>query len=506
MLLPSVASGVRWTFWLAVLAVPFSYATTLLLARLGPDVLGVYGVLGVYASAVGSFFYIGGNAVTIRYVSELKDGKRLSFLVSYLAALLVALAPWLIAATMWPRSLSYVFGEVGDTRFQLLVVWLSPVYVLLLLVQSALKGTLDMAWAQGLSRAIPIGSFLVYALLVTISPMTLVVHHTPLIWGVFLSLAAAAAVAGICRLLMSLSLAGESLRDVRVFLPDGFWKYTAGVQGSSVLGFFSINLDSLMILHAGGVAVLGRYVAVMTIALAIPLLSGFLLESLVPILMTALGQKKPQSAREITELFGRMIFPIVLGVAAFEIFLGRPLANLLGTQYTDISGFIQLVAPFAAVQALSAYLGTLLVVTGSPHYEALGRTLRIAVFAISFQFLWVPYQLLGSVLAWAIAEMSYHGVALYLVKRNVGYQFSLSRTYAAFIVVLALCAGSMAAVLHSAPLPLLLASWLGSLTLFARLAGYTLREIQDIGTFIAPSLHRSDTHCGAPDAEGHPGR
>src|SRR4029434_8532573 len=102
------------------------------------------------------------------------------------------------------------------------------------------------------------------------------------------------------------------------------------VQASSLLGFFSINLDSLLILHAGGVAVLGRYVAVMMIALAIPLLSGFLIESFVPILMNALPGKTAQSRRDITEIYSRMIYPTVLAVACLEMGLAGPLVGLFG--------------------------------------------------------------------------------------------------------------------------------------------------------------------------------
>jgi O-antigen/teichoic acid export membrane protein len=503
-LLPHVASGVRWTFWLAVVAVPFSYATTFLLARAGPEVLGAYGVLGVYASVVACFFYVGGNAVTIKYVSELQGSRRLSFLTSYVAVLSVALVPWLIAATLWPRGLHYIFGDIGDTRFQLLVVCLSPVYLFLLFLVSTLKGILDMAWAQALSRAIPIGSCVIYVLLFTISPSTLVAHHIQLIWGVFLTLALLAALVGFCRF-VSRDITSGSVKDLRFFLPAGFWKYTAGVQGSSLLGFFSINLDALLILHAGGVAVLGRYVAIMTIALAVPLLSGFLLESFVPILMSALAQKNAQSAGEITTLFARIIFPTALAVATLQMALAGPIATILGAYYTDLKGVIQLLAPFAAIQALSAYLGTILVVTGSPHREAFVKAFRIIVFAITFQFLWIPYQLLGAIFAWVIAEISYHGVVLYLVKRHAGYQLSLSRTYRAFIIALALSAGATT-VLESAPVLVLFAFWLAVLTLFACLARYTFREIKALVGLMAPRLSQPHPRSLALSHEGDAGR
>jgi len=54
-----IVSGMRWTLWLSVLSVPFSYGTTILLARSGPQVLGTYGLLMVYIGLVASLFYLG---------------------------------------------------------------------------------------------------------------------------------------------------------------------------------------------------------------------------------------------------------------------------------------------------------------------------------------------------------------------------------------------------------------------------------------------------------------
>jgi O-antigen/teichoic acid export membrane protein len=484
MLLPDVAVAVRWTFWLGALAVPFSYGTTFLLARAGPEVLGTYGILGVYASVVASVFYVGGSAVTIKYVSELGGSKRLSFLVSYFGVLCLAITPWLTGGTLWPEALYYLFGNVGDSRFQLLVVWLSPVYILLLLVISALKGMLDMAWAQALSRAIPIGSCLVYTLLFTVSPSTLIEHHTSIIWGVFLGLVLLTAIAGLYRF-MSSYIARESLKDLRIFLPPRFWKYTAGVQGSSLLAFFSINLDSLLILHAGGVAVLGRYLAIMTIALAVSLLSGFLIESFVPILMNALARHHAQQARNITELYARMIFPTTLAVAGLEVVFAGPIIGLFGTSYADLTGPLLVLVPFVAVQALSSFFGAILVITGLAHYEAAVKALRIAIFILSFQFLWARHELFGAIAAWSVSEVCYHCVVLYLLNRKARHAFTISSTYVAFMVVLGF-SSALTGLSQGASTIAFAAIWVGSLVVFLRLAKYSRSEIRALFRIVAP--------------------
>src|SRR5439155_20796329 len=149
----------RWTLWLAVAGIPFSYGTSALFARVGPEAIGTYGLLGVYISVVATFFYAGGNAVTVRYVAEFDGVRRLSFLLSYFAVVSVFILPWLALALAWPMGLRYLFGEVGGARFQQVIVWLAPLYLLFLLVQSALRGMLEMALAQLLMRAVSVVAF-----------------------------------------------------------------------------------------------------------------------------------------------------------------------------------------------------------------------------------------------------------------------------------------------------------------------------------------------------------
>src|SRR5437879_4141786 len=98
-----IISGMRWTLWLSVLSAPFGYATTILLARTGPEVIGPYGLLIVYIGMVSTLFYLGGDAVVIKFMPELEPEKRFAFLISYFSVIMAALVPWLAAAALWPE-------------------------------------------------------------------------------------------------------------------------------------------------------------------------------------------------------------------------------------------------------------------------------------------------------------------------------------------------------------------------------------------------------------------
>src|SRR5260370_32168986 len=161
-----LVSGMRWTLWLSVGAIPFSYGTSILPARAGTEVIGTYGLLSLYIAVVSTLLYLGGDSVVIRFLPLVEATKRPAFLISYFLVVIAALAPWLAVATLWPRSLHYIFGEGGGRSFQLLILYLSPIYILFSLVVAALKAALAVDWAQSLFRGLTIASFVCYAVLV----------------------------------------------------------------------------------------------------------------------------------------------------------------------------------------------------------------------------------------------------------------------------------------------------------------------------------------------------
>src|SRR5579872_5198856 len=94
--------GMRWTVWLSALAAPFSAGTNLLLARVGPDTIGVYGVLTVWIGLIASIFYFGGDPVVIRFVPECQPRERGRFLLTYLLLIFASLFGWLLIADLFP--------------------------------------------------------------------------------------------------------------------------------------------------------------------------------------------------------------------------------------------------------------------------------------------------------------------------------------------------------------------------------------------------------------------
>ena len=191
-----VMAGMRWTFWLSVLAVPFSYGTSILLARAGPEVIGTYGLLMVYIGAVANLLYFGGDPVVIKFVPELPRDKRASFLASYLVILTVLVVPWLVLASVWPRGLHYLFGDQSGRAFQVLILYLSPLYIFYSLVIAAHKAVLDMRAAQLMTRVVTFGSFAAYAGLFFAARQVLSAYYAEWIWGIYLGIILLATMTG----------------------------------------------------------------------------------------------------------------------------------------------------------------------------------------------------------------------------------------------------------------------------------------------------------------------
>ncbi len=479
-----IVSGLRWTAWLSLLSAPLGFGTSILLARVSPEAIGTYGVLLMYVDLIAVFFYLGGNAVAIRFLPSLGPEERLSFLASYFLLISGVATLWLGAAALWPDKLRYLFGQSTGAPFQWLLLSAWPVLILFSLVPAALKGMMELRCAQALSRTVTIGSFAVYGLLFVAAPGFLTAHYGRLIWAVYLSLAGIASAIGL-RVLLRLNDWRGPARRLRFFLPPGFWRYTLGLQAGSILGFVSTRLDYLFLLNAGGLAVLGQYVALITLVSVIPILIGFLLDSLLPALTRTLADPDTRCSRQVTETYLRLIFPVALGMGCFLLFFAEPLVRLLGPRYRHLGLLIQFAAPFAALQAINGLTGTILSATGRSQADATIKAIRIVVFVSCFWPLWSRAGLLGAVQAWALGELTYQCLSLFLVCRKKVFPFSLFNTYAPFALVLA--AATAAAWKMRQVWVASAGLWLVFLLAFLVLAGYTGREVRRLGRLILPA-------------------
>ncbi|MFZ0211479.1 MAG: lipopolysaccharide biosynthesis protein [Candidatus Acidiferrales bacterium] len=480
----SIVSGMRWTFWLSALSVPFSFGTSIILARIAPEVIGTFGLLQIYIGVVSVFFFVGGNAVLIKFIPELDTNGRISFFASYFALNCIALVPWLVAATLWPGGLRYLFGEGHTGPFWIFLLYLSPIYILYSASLAALKGMLELKWAQGLDRIVTIGSFMIYVILFVAARSLLAKHYTAVIWGAYLSLVLVVAYSAIRRFLRLNP--GFVRSRLHFLLPGGFWRYTLSLQGGSILNFFSGRLDYLLLLYFGGLALLGKYVALMSLLLPVSRVVTFFLDSLLPSLTNTLAHRDLKSSEELTEICIRIVVPASLIMAGLLVFFAHPIVLLLGRQYLGLEQLLWIAAPFAVVQGVGWITGSILSAIGRPDCDAISRALRIALFLILFFPLWHAYQLMGVVITWGACEVFYHAINLCFVIAKTPFRYHYLKTYWPSIVVLLGLPVLASRMTAASSLPILFGVFLVLVFVYLILARYSVREIRMLSHFILP--------------------
>jgi O-antigen/teichoic acid export membrane protein len=479
-----IISGMRWTLWLSVLAAPFGYGTSILLARAGPEVIGTYGLLMVYIGVVSSLFYVGGDPVVIKFVPELEADKRLPFLLSYFLVITVVLVPWLAAATIWSDKLHYLFGDHGGASFQLLVLYLSPIYILFSLVVAALKAMLEIQWAQTLLRILTVGSFLLYGAVFLGNRSMLASHYTGLVWGIYLGLSTLAFALGLRRLLR---LTGSrcNWRPLRFFLPRGFWSYTLSTEQLSALGFFIQRLDLILVLNFGGLASLGKYVAILTFAEIIRVASRLFLDTLLPSLTNLLASRNVAAASQVFSMNLRVLLAVSLAATCGLMFLIGPVLTLIGPKYAPDGILFVLMVLFVGLATPGGLGGTLLSSVGKQQRAVWVSLGQLALFTVLFLSLWPRWQLLGVVVAYGVSLLLSNLVLLVVAKLSVPIEFSVAGDYAKFVLVLA---GAGILALRLVPMPLGLAplAWVTAMGLFFLLAHYRYAECRELARCFVP--------------------
>lgn len=467
-----ILSGMRWTVWLAVLALPFSYATTALLARISPEAIGTYGLLTVYIGVVTAFLYLGGNSVVIRFIPELKRGDRFSFLSSYLLVIAIALIPWLLLASFWPTKLHYLFGPQDNASFYLLLLWLSPLCIIFCVIVSSLKGMLEIQWAQMLMRLLTFGSFFFYALLYFGARAFLTAHYSGVIWGLYLGLVAVGALIGLWRLVRLNRWSRSDLRP-RFFLPIGFWRYALATQQVGLVSFFSERIDYLLMLNFGGLQLLGKYVAVANLSMLIPVVNTFFLDTLLPSLTNLVAARNYKGAAEVFAMHMRILFVVNTVTTTGIILLAGLLTTLLGDKYVSLRIPIVIMTLLLGLAGPGSVGDTLLTSLGKQQREVWVRLAEIGAFVGLFVTLWPHLQLLGAVLAYGLSILISNAILLLIAGFKNPIPFSVRADYAKFAIV-ALTTAALA--LRPLPIAFAVFVWPGAILLFLIAARYRIPE------------------------------
>lgn len=483
-----IRSGMRWTVWLSVLAIPFSYGSSVLLARTSPETIGTYGLLTVYIGLVSSVLYLGGDAVAFKFLPELDPSRRSSFVFSYFFVICASLVPYLVLAVLFPRTLHYLFGRGADEGFLLLVLCLAPLPILFSLVRAVMKADLDFKRPQLLARMVTIGSFIAYAMLFLFERHWLASHPVEIIWSIYLALTTLGIAAGLYWL-----RTGSFLRDPRkaarprFWLPRGFWSYALGTEQISLVGFFLQRLDYILVLNFGGLKLLGEYVAITTLALSIPLVTGFFYDTLLPSLTNLLAAGDPRAAGEVFRAHMRLFLVVIAVGSCGLIFLASPLLAIFGPAYRTLTLPVVALSTLVGLACPGATGGTLLSAIGKPQRAVWVNLFQVAAFVGLFLLLWPRLALLGAALALGISMLAGNLLLFAVGRASASFAGGVARDYARFALVVG-AAGLAAWRWTGLSLPVDLLAWALSLILLLVVGNYRWTECHNLWCWVVPSF------------------
>jgi len=483
----------RWTVWLSAIAVPFSVAINLLLARVGPVTLGVYGLLSIYIALTSSFLYFGGDTVVMRFIPEYSREDCASFLVSYLIVILAVVSGWLVFAWFCPAAMRLAFGESRGGRFNLLLLCLSIVPIAFAMVVASLKGMLEVQASQLLTKLLTFGSLVAFAAIFACDRSLLIYYPTTVIFSVYLGFSAVLGVIGAIKVVRLCRTP-----RLRWCLPAGFWRYAFSTQQVSVTAFLAHKLDYVLIVNFGGLKLLGEYVGVITVAAMVPMVSGFFMDTLLPALTNTVAARNYAGAAQVFMVHMRILFLVVTATSCAVMLLAVPATMVMGANYASLAGLIIFMAAAFGIASPGAFGGTLLASIGRQQLAAWVRIFNLVLFICLFFLLWRRWHLTGAVVSYGVALIISNVILMATALNTARFASPISGLWLKSAAVQT--AVSFVA-LRWMPLGMTSASviWMSAMAVFLWLARYDASECRDLVRTFLPSSRRA-----APDDSNAP--
>jgi O-antigen/teichoic acid export membrane protein len=407
-----VLAGMRWTVWLSGVAVPFSAAINLLLARVGPATLGVFGLLSVYIGLITMFLYFGGDAVVIKLIPDCRREDRPSFVASYLLVVLAIAIPWVVLGFFWPGGMRLVLGQSVGDKGNFLLLCLAPIPIFFFAVLAALRGMLEIRFSQMLAKLLTILCLFAYAIVFVVGRPLLLAHPILIIWGFYFGITALLALVGGARLVRLCR--GSQLH---LWLPSGFWRYAIEWQAVGIAYFLANRVDYILVFNFGGLAILGKYVVVMALATVILMIRGLVADTLLPSLTNMIATGNEAGAAQLFMMHMRILFLATVAASCGIMVMAAPATQVMGAEYSSVRGLIILMAMVQGVTVPGSVGSVLLCSVGRPRPALWTGVLHVLLFIALFLATWERWNLTGAVIAYGLATLVSNEALMYVARR-----------------------------------------------------------------------------------------
>ena len=402
-------SGAKWTVFLSVIAMPINYATNIIIGRISPESLGIYGLLNIFILFINTFIFFGGGNVIIKYLPEIKDGKKTIFLISYTLIVFFIAIFIIVIIYFYPQITYILFAQMPSVNMIYALIIFMPIIICYSICNFSLNGLMEIKLSVIIRQIIVYNYFIVFLILAIFfknflyENFCIIILVLSFIQYTVLGLISFYLLMGKVKIMnfdknvnKNLSFISNDadnpfrmirqtfakLRNFRPYLPGGFWRFALLVHASTILGFFYDKIDQLLIVKYFSINELGLYYAALQTATMIRLIPMLIGSVLLPTFSNLLASNEISLVQKGYQEVVRYNTLIVIPISLFCIFFSSQIMRIFGPEYEQNHLILAVLAIFYSFTPMVGINYSLLIAKGKS-----GMALANSIMQVGIQVL-----------------------------------------------------------------------------------------------------------------------
>lgn len=407
--------GIKWVVFLYLLVSPLSYGINILLGKIGPQVLGTYGLLVLFSSLVPTFLLFGGSQVIVRFLPTIHARKKLSFIASYLVLVLALGSIALFCVKVNPSIIDYISQRDLEAGLLPYLVLLTPVLLLLHISTATLWARMEIKWMKICQKSsvllIFLGSVLLYLLRGRIDQEMVPRLVVSLVLASFTLSLFLALYQVFIKVIVHFPFNPE------LFFPSGFWHFAVAIYLGTVFWFILERFDQALVWSRLSVSDLGLYRAPLATAEVvrwIPLASA---QAAFPLFANLLARGDDTRVAQAYGILTRYSTLATSAVSLSLILFSCEVLALFGKSYLEGDAILTILASAFILSAISAINTSLLVARGQSSLIVLNGLVPSSVQILAALLLVGRFGLMAVAIGKALAFVSYALANSWMVAR-----------------------------------------------------------------------------------------
>lgn len=322
----------KWTLLLSAAVMPFSYATSIILGRISPEALGIYGILALFGSATTTFLMFGGNQTIVRFLPQVSPERKTGFIFSY-AALVFLLASFVVLCfALDPSVLTYVLKRDIYPNLLPYLIFLIPIVLLLNISLAILQAQLEIKWMSVAQKLTPTIAFLGASFVYFFSERLFEKLLAPIVILTIFSYAVP--------LLLALpqiykKLIGGSPVKIGFYFPKRFWHFAFIVHLGAISAFVLDSFDQALVLSRFDVGQLGLYRASLVTAHLVRWVPLILTQTMFPTFSNLVAINEGTYIRDVYQAAVKYNTLVTSCIALTFILFPREILSMFGSTYLE---------------------------------------------------------------------------------------------------------------------------------------------------------------------------